>query len=173
MIKSKLKIYAISIILSGCSAPDMANNKHTPLLPLNNEQIVISMDDGYVKQAISEYFKYKKAPLFSQYNFIRKDLNNDGLEDAIVYINTPYGYWCNAHGCTVLIMKAHNQGLSIVGEIKSVRQPFSIEKSRTNGWNDISFYISGRKEKAYTARLSFNGSQYTMDLDNESLDPVY
>ncbi len=94
--------------ITGCSAIDKTNKDLPALIPMESQynSKIIRMDDGYVKQAIHDYLKYKNSPLFSQYNFTRIDLNNDGLKDAIAYIETPYGYWCNKNGCTILIMKA-------------------------------------------------------------------
>jgi len=166
-------IIALTTLLLGCSEPNKISSVPLPLLPLNSPNKIVRMDDGYVKQAIKDFLRHQNAPLFSQYDFTRVDLNNDGLEDAIIYINTPYGYWCNDNGCTVLIMKAHNKGFSVVGNIKSVRKPFSVEISKTNGWNDIKIYISGKKEEAYTTALSFNGNKYTMDLDNKQFGSLY
>ncbi len=142
--------------ITGCSAIDKTNKDLPALIPMESQynSKIIRMDDGYVKQAIHDYLKYKNSPLFSQYNFTRIDLNNDGLKDAIAYIETPYGYWCNKNGCTILIMKALKEGFSIVGNIRSVRPPFKIEKNRTNGWNDI---------KMSNARLRFDERQYIID----------
>ena len=158
-----------TVALSGCigSPSDPADN-NAPLLPLSAQQSVVFLDDGSVKDAMRDYLAYKKAPLFSQYDFTRQDLNHDGMSDAIVYIKTPYGQWCDIHGCTLLILKALPQGFSILGHIPSVRPPFYVSTRQTAGWQDIGVYLSGKNEQAYTAILSFDGSAYTMRTDDDT-----
>ncbi len=155
--------------LSSCNAhTHSTQTKSSPLLPLAQHDKTVRLDDGHVKEAMRDYLAYKNAPPYSQYDFMKKDLNNDGLHDAIVYFKTPYGQWCDMHGCTLLILRGYPDGFSVLGEIESVRPPFHISKSKTAGWQDIGVYVSGKQESAHMALLSFDGKQYTMRHANGS-----
>lgn len=150
-------------LLSGCNTHiEKTAKKNAGLLPLAGHDQAIRLDDGYVKESMREYLAYKKAPSYSQYDFMKKDLNNDGLQDAIIYFKTPYGQWCDVHGCTLLILRGHPDGFSVLGEIQSIRPPFHISKSKTSGWQDIGVYVSGKSESAHMALLSYDGKQYIM-----------
>jgi len=161
---SHLTLRLLSIItitlLSGCGGKNSAEND-TIMTPMGEQEIAVRYDDGYLKSAMQDYLQYRKAPLFSQYDFTKKDLNDDGIMDSLVYMKTPYGRWCNSSGCTLLIFKGHPEGFSVVGDIASVRPPFDISSEETHGWKNIKVHISGKTEKAHTRMLFFNGKQYT------------
>ena len=164
MAKTNLTRYMLSFIsitlLSGCSGKQSTKND-TIMTPMGEQELAVRYDDGYLKSAMQDYLEYRKAPLFSQYDFTKKDLNNDGIMDGLVYMKTPYGRWCNTAGCTLLIFKGHPEGFSVVGNITSVRPPFDISSEETRGWKNIKVHISGKTEKAHTRMLFFNGEEYT------------
>lgn len=163
MTKPHPTLYLLSFIsialLGGCSGKQNAKNE-TIMTPMGEQTLTVRYDDGYLKSAMQDYLEYHKAPLFSQYDFTKKDLDNDGIMDGLVYMKTPYGRWCNTAGCTLLIFKGHPEGFSVVGEITSVRPPFDISSEETQGWKNIKVHISGKAEKAHTRMLFFNGKQY-------------
>ncbi len=152
--------------LTGCSQP--APKKSTIMTPMGEQQTGVRYDDGYLKNAMHEYLQYHNAPLFSQYDFTKKDLNEDGILDGLVYMKTPYGRWCDHSGCTLLILKGHTQGFSIVGDIRPIRPPFNITNQETNGWKNIKVQVSGNTEKAHSRILFFNGEQYTQ---SDAIEP--
>jgi len=142
------------------SSQDQKDNG--PLLPMSNEQIFPSSDSGDVKAAMEDYFKRINAPAFSQYDFVRRDLNGDHLKEALIYVTTPYGRWCGVHGCNLVILQAHINGFSLMGSFENIRPPFYISKETSQGWHDIAIEENGNlHKKAKTYILRFNGNNYS------------
>ncbi|PCJ02829.1 MAG: hypothetical protein COB14_01025 [Alphaproteobacteria bacterium] len=165
-----------STFLSGCGA-----NKHqqTSLLPLIIKPTErVALDNRYVIAAVQDYLKQKHAPPFSQYDFMRVDLDKDGWQDALIYITTPYGKWCDINGCTLLVLQAKEDKFIPAGEIFSLRSPFYISDTLSEGWRNIIVRVSGRTEKAKNVVLRFDGTEYhgnvaTLPAERTMLHPVY
>lgn len=163
-----LAILALAFFLSGCggsSLPRKQANKG-PLLPMGHEQILPSLDSGDVKSAMYAYFEQVNAPTFSQYDFVRIDLNGDHLKEALVYVTIPYGRWCDTRGCSLIILRAHLNGFSLIGRFEGVRTPFYVSKKTSGGWHDIAFESNGQLyEEAGTYILRFDGKGYSRPLE--------
>jgi hypothetical protein len=69
------------------------------------------------------------------------DLNDDGREEAIVYLKG--GSWCGSGGCTTLILAPKGPSYRIVTKITITRPPIRVLTSKSNGWHDISVQVQG------------------------------
>ena len=155
-------------ILAGCNntSSSLRTYENSPLLPMNSALFLPSADTGDIKVAMRAYFESVNAPNFSQYSFVKRDLNRDFLKDALIYVTTPYGRWCNMDGCTLLILRGHIGGFSVVGTFKSVRSPFYISKAKSQGWHDIVIESSGSFYKdAETYIVSYDEAGYKRPLE--------
>ncbi len=123
-------------------------------------EALIDPEDRVLKQSVAEILKKTGAPVSSSYSFYRLDLEGDGRRDALVLFELPYGHWCDINGCTVLVMKAHNTGFTVVNAIHPVREPLYISAHKTQGWSDIIVRVSGRWDRAKNVVLSFDGDRY-------------
>ena len=161
ILRSVLCLIAFVFASSGCSGTNPSKNMDSsPLLPMGQEQTLPSLDSGDVKAAMRAYFEQVNAPAFSQYDFVRKDLNGDHLKEALVYVTTPYGEWCNIRGCSLVILRAHKDGFSIMGSFEDLRPPFYISKRKSGDWHDIVLESSGefnKKAEMYVLRFDGNG----------------
>lgn len=146
------------IILSSCSFGKKDGLKEPHLTPL--PPALVDPSDFVLKQSLLEIFKETKGPLNSTYIYKRVDLDNDGRRDALVLMKTPYGFWCGTHGCTMLILKAHNNVFALINAIQTVRPPIFISQQETNGWKNIILRVSGRSSKAKDVALEFDGHAY-------------
>ncbi|NCT41112.1 MAG: hypothetical protein GW778_05580 [Alphaproteobacteria bacterium] len=124
---------------------------------------VIDPTNEDLKEAMLNFFKSTGAPISSTYNFVRFDLNGDKLREAIVMIKSPYGYWCGTHGCVMVVMKAHDNGFSLVNTIQPVREPIYISRAKVNGWHNLLVRVSGRWTKTKNVALRFDGKTYPKD----------
>jgi len=110
------------------------------------------------------FLKNSGAPISSTYNFVRFDLNGDKRRDAVIMIKSPYGYWCGTHGCIMLVMKAHDNGFTLVNSIQPVREPIYISRAKINGWNNLIVRVSGRLNgETKDVALRFDGAHYPKD----------
>jgi hypothetical protein len=156
-------ILVTALMLTACA------NKAPPILPtaLTPEPVTrIDPEDYVLKLAMKNFLENSEAPISSQYDFSRTDLNNDGRRDALVILKSPYGYWCGKHGCTMLIMRATNNNFVLVNAAQPIREPLYISQNKTNGWSDIVTRISGRWNKAKNVTMRFDGRQYPTNPSN-------
>ena len=147
-------------MIQGCSSTQ--KDTSSSLTPSYTGKVT-DPDSALLKVAMADFFKGSSAPVASTYNFVRFDLDGDKRRDALVMIKTPYGYWCGQHGCVMLVMKAHNNGFTLVNSVQPVREPIYISRAKTNGWNNIIVRVSGRWNKAKDVALRFGGRQYPKD----------
>ena len=114
----------------------------------------------HMEQAISRTLQQFGAPAFAKYQYYRYDLDNDGRRDAIVLLQNPYKYWCNKHGCTLLVMKASDNDFTLVSKSIPIRAPFYISNNKSYGWNDLIIRVSGRWKKTKNVAMQFDGHRY-------------
>lgn len=149
-------LFLSTFFLVHCSsAPDPEGQRQRIL-----ESAVLDPSDTVLAQAVQEFLKDGKAPLASNYQFARHDLDGDGRRDAIVLFQTPHGYWCDLYGCTMLVMKANNYDFELVNSIQPVRAPLLISHNQTHGWSDLITRVSGRWDDAKDVAMSFDGTRY-------------
>lgn len=148
---------SLLLILTACAGePDKLAQ---PLLPVYSGPQ--DPGDEVMRAAVADFLVASGAPQASDYNFSRYDLDNDGRRDALVLFKSPYGYWCDMHGCTMLVLKASDAGFNLVNAIQPVRGPLYIsENTGSNGWKDLVLHVSGRWDKAKDVAMAYNGSQY-------------
>lgn len=160
------------ILLAGCTdnkEKDIDN--HLSILPIIDTGKPHHLNDQQVTTAIQLYLKDNHAPVFSRYEFMRVDLNQDGSKDALVYLTAPYGQWCGTSGCTLLMLHAKRHGFIIAGEAPDIRTPLYISDTHTNNWRDIITYSSGNIDKAKYSAFKFNGTAYQFNDAALSYNP--
>ncbi len=127
----------------------------TPMLPPVKDPTTAQME-----QAITRFLQESGAPAFAKYQFYRYDLDGDKRRDAIILLQNPYKYWCNIHGCTLIVMKANDHDFTMISKTQPIRAPFFISPERTNGWHDLVVRVSGRWDKTKNVAMKFDGRKY-------------
>lgn len=92
------------------------------------------------------------------------DLNSDGADDALVYLESET--WCGSGGCTVLVFEAIPDSLEAAelgafrpaAEISLMHGPVVVADTDTDGWKDLLV----QDADGNTSRLSFDGETYPM-----------
>lgn len=136
---------------------DMANADQL-LLPLPPKPL--DPTDEQARQAVLTFLQDSGAPVASTYTLSRADLDNDGRRDALVLFKTPYGYWCDQHGCTMLVFKAHDKDFSLISDVQPIREPLYVSNLESNGWKNLIVRVSGRWDKSKDVALMFDGARY-------------
>ena len=156
-LRTLISLALLPLLLSACSS----SPEQTPLTPMP----VSSSDPGdeVLIEALQKFIKNGGAPAATGYQYVRVDLNDDGLRDALMLLNRPYGYWCGTHGCTMLVFKAHSDKFTLVNAIQPVRAPVHISVMKSNGWKNLVMRVSGRWDKAKDVALLFDGKKYPSD----------
>ncbi len=149
------------LTLAGC-----ASTQEEPELLLPFPQASADPGNEVLTSAIKEFLAETDAPNSSHYEFSRMDLDNDGRRDALILFNNPYGYWCGQHGCTMLVMRAHNDSFQLVNAVQPIRTPLYISDNNTNGWKDLIVRVSGRQQDSKDVAMRFDGRKYPSSPDN-------
>jgi len=120
--------------------------------------------------AIKDFLADSGAPISSRYEFSRVDLDGDNRRDALILFKNPYGYWCDMHGCTMLVMKAQDDHFELVNAIQPIRTPLYVSEIETNGWKDLIIRVSGRWDQSRDVAMQYDGRKYP---SNPSALPPY
>jgi len=87
------------------------------------------------------------------------DLNDDGTQEAIVYLISPE--WCGSGGCSSLVLEPKGSSFKVITRTTITRLPIRVLSKKTNGWHDLAVWVGGGGIRpGYEARLSFNGKKY-------------
>ncbi|MCD8496604.1 MAG: hypothetical protein LRZ85_00050 [Alphaproteobacteria bacterium] len=144
-----------AISLSACSSHKreihVDNNPLTPIPEFNDPGDLVLME------SVRGFLKDNGAPLYSEFEFTRTDLNADGRRDALVLLKNPYGFWCGGHGCTMLVMRANDDSFSLVNFVQPIRAPLKISNQTMNGWKTMIARVSGRTNEPKDVALMFDG----------------
>lgn len=89
------------------------------------------------------------------------DLNDDGVDDAIVLLHGMA--WCGSGGCTMLVLQGQKQGYKLISRSTVTNPPIRIAQSTSHGWKDIIVYSDGGNRL-----MQFNGRKYPL---NPSMQP--
>jgi hypothetical protein len=96
---------------------------------------------------------------WTHYYYNRVDLNGDARPEVLVYLFGPY--MCGSGGCNTLVFRQTDAGdYQLVADISLTSNPVVVSERRTNGWNDLIFFVSGGGVRAHYAVLRFDGKGY-------------
>jgi hypothetical protein len=89
-----------------------------------------------------------------------RDLNGDGVDEAIVYLLG--NNWCGSGGCNMLVLSQERGSWKVVSTITIVRPPVRVLEGSSDGWHNIGVWVQGGGvRRGYEAELSFNGKTYS------------
>lgn len=116
--------------------------------------------DAKLHSAVQTYLGLNKGPKNSQYEYVRVDLNNDGLREGLVMFNLPHSYWCGWSGCTMAVFEARDNSFALLSQTSRIRGPLVVAASETNGWGDLAVRVTGTDMYDHNVLLKFDGSAY-------------
>jgi len=151
----------LSSLVVACSSNAPIDNTETAQPPSSTTDLA---GDETMLRALKQavYLSIQEQPLY-QYAFY--DLNQDGIQDAVVMLRG--ANWCGTGGCTVLVFQGMSrEKFQPHSKMTVADVPIVALNSKTQGWSDLSVYSRG----AGQVILKFNGRSYP---DNPSLEPKY
>lgn len=115
---------------------------------LGSKNIGISFDNGH-------------------YGYNLLDLNNDGAQDALMYLSG--SNFCEDNKCTLLVAQGDSKGqFKVHSMIQYIDLPILVcEESATKGWKDIITMVFDEKKTGRTIKLAFNGKSYPESTTGE------
>lgn len=99
------------------------------------------------------HFADQKYPVF-KHTFV--NLNNDGVDDAIVLLQG--SSWCAADGCVMLVLRGMGTGFRVLSKSTATLENIRVSRSHNNGWLDIIVHSNGEERL-----LQFDGMAYPPD----------
>ena len=109
--------------------------------------------DLAVRSALRKYFKiHDTDPKKTQFSSVRFDLNGDGQDEAIVFLD-----WCVENKCEMLVFENNNNKLKFSSRVSRVPTPLTISKSLHFSWQSLL-----TKDKTQWLEFDFDGSSYPL-----------
>jgi hypothetical protein len=108
-----------------------------------------------LEKAIKEWAKESTAPT---YKHAFADLNDDGVDDAVVLITD--NQYCGSGGCSFVIFKGVSGGFKVVSSSTITREPILLLPEKKKGWHTLSLYVAGGGAKSGQVMMRFNGKRY-------------
>jgi len=102
---------------------------------------------------LSAVVAYYASDTYPEFKHALLDLNNDGVDDAVVVLLGRN--WCGSGGCTMLVLHGQGEGYSVVSKSTVTREPVRVSESISNGWRDIIVHSDGMEKL-----LQFDGEIY-------------
>ncbi len=150
-----LLFLSLCFLVSACSGGANKNSGLTPMPPSKTDPT-----DSNLIGEINKYLASRSAPSNSQYDYVRYDLNNDGLREGLVLFKTPYSYWCGWAGCSLVIFNADDNRFNFNTEMTRVRGPIYIHQKATKGYKDIILGLSGTNMSNKNVVMQYDGKKY-------------
>ena len=104
----------------------------------------------------------------TRYIAVFRDLNGDGVPEAIVYLVG--NEWCGSGGCNLFILRKNGHSWKTVTSISITNPPVRMLDHTSNGWHNIGVQVrGGGMTHGYEAELRFNGKTYA---NNPTVPPA-
>jgi hypothetical protein len=111
-----------------------------------------------LSEAIRAYSRETATP---QFEYALVDLNDDGTLDAVVLLTGRD--WCGSGGCSMLILRGHSGGFSVVSRSTISNQPIKVSAERQHGWHTLLVSVKGGGIQRGFVVMPFNGSKYPLN----------
>lgn len=94
----------------------------------------------------------------ARYLYARVDLNDDDIEEVIVYLLG--SFFCGTGGCNLLILSEAEEGYRVVNSFPTSDLPLVAVRERSNGWNSLVLKVSGGGAPTEYVLHTFDGEKY-------------
>ncbi len=133
------------------------------MLLLLSETPALAGDSSALEKAIKAWTEESAIPTY-KYAFV--DLNDDGIDDAVVLIND--NQYCGAGGCSFIVFRGVSGGFKLVSSSTITREPILLLPEKMKGWHTLSVFVAGGGAKPGQVIMRFNGERYP---GNPSMQP--
>jgi len=96
-----------------------------------------------------------------QYKYAFGDLNEDGIDDAVVLI-TGNGY-CGSGGCALVIFKGIAGSYKLISYSTISNEPILLLNEKRKGWHTLSVRVAGGGIEPGQVLMRFNGTKYPLN----------
>jgi hypothetical protein len=111
------------------------------------------------EESVRKFLQTKAEDKDTRYILVFRDLNGDGIPEAIAYLVG--NEWCGSGGCNLFILRKNGNSWKVVTSVTITRPPVRELNGTSNGWHNIGVQVGGGGIiDGYDAELRFNGKSY-------------
>lgn len=164
MANKKFWIVSLGIysVLLGLLSPSTSANNYSISDQVKTVPLASSPDPALETSLLeTRNLTCNKVSKYSNYNYIRVDLNNDQKAEVIAIASGTK--FSGTGGASTYIFEAQGSNYQLVSEISLSRwQPLLITERFTNGWRDLVMYAEEvhNSDNYYPFLLKFDGTDY-------------
>ena len=119
--------------------------------------------------------EYHQLPPYAErkqikYAYSLVDLNGDGANEALVYVDA--GMVCGTGGCGLDVFARHGPAWHRVASMTIGYAPIQVLPTKTNGWHDLGIYSRFSATEGNQARLRFDGATYPRNPSVPPAEPM-
>lgn len=96
-----------------------------------------------------------------QYKYAFVDLNEDGIDDAVVLMTG--NDYCGSGGCTLLVFKGIAGSYKLVSYSSISNEPILVLNEKRKGWHTLSIRVAGGGIEPGQVLMRFNGTRYPLN----------
>jgi len=120
------------------------------------------------EESVRKFLQSRDDDRTTQYLAAFRDLNGDGIPEAIVYLIGKK--WCGSGGCNLLVFQKSGASWKLITKMTITNPPIRMIGAKTNGWHNLGVWVQGGGiQPGYEAELRFNGKSYPK---NPSVPPA-
>lgn len=120
------------------------------------------------EESVRKFFQSRDNDKSTRYLAVFRDLNGDGIPEAIVYLIG--SNWCGSGGCHLFILQRSGGSWKTVTSMTITNPPIRILDRTLNGWHSLGVWVQGGGiQPGYEAELRFSGKTYPR---NPSVPPA-
>jgi len=121
------------------------------------------------EESIRKLFQGRDNDRSTRYLAVFRDLNGDGIPEAMVYLIGQQ--WCGSGGCHLFILQKSGGSWKTVTSMTITNPPIRVLDSKFNGWHSLGVRVQGGgTQPGFEAELRFNGKTYPR---NPSVPPAH
>lgn len=118
--------------------------------------------------SLKKFLRNKFEDKSTRYASVFRDLNSDGVPEAIIYVIS--NEWCGRGGCPLLILQRNGNSWKITTQTTITNPPIRVLPTTSHGWHDLGVEVAGGGiQPGYEAELRFDGKSYPR---NPSVPPA-
>lgn len=119
---------------------------------------VVDGGDAGARAAVAAYLEQEGAEADTRHRDARVDLDGDGQDDLLVYLEDPY--FCGSGGCSLVVFRNEGDTFTKVASTSVTRSPIAVGAAGPAGWRDLYVSIGGGGGASGVVRLVHEGGGY-------------
>jgi hypothetical protein len=93
------------------------------------------------EESVRKYLQSRDNDKSTHYSLAFRDLNGDGVPEAIVYLIGKQ--WCGSGGCNLLVFQKSGASWKLITKMTITNPPIRMIDTKTNGWHNLGVWVQG------------------------------